>query len=535
MASLWAQKAPLADILSSELVRNFEALKAKGTPAPYFISYSVADVTEDVVRASYGALLRSGTERRRFFDCSVRSGSPQLDNYHRLPGQTFRMARAATLPLDDLPNPIRRILWYETNHCYEASVSRLAAVQSHVQTAPPNPPLPDFSLSGPVTSITPLAAARLDRDAWAARLRNLSAGFKEFPAVLQSEISVTNHTAAKALVNSEGTRLLTGSNFSRVVISCRAKAADGEDMQLSDSFEAFDPSKLPNDKVLLDALILQADLMSRLKRSPELEPFTGPAIFSGAASAMLFAEVLGKGVESRGADSAPLAGQLGQAVLPETFTVISAPTIHQAGPFDLIGSYSHDDEGVPARPVAVVEKGVLKSLLTSRAPAPGFPHSNGHGRKQPGFEASGRLSNLFVDSSVTVAGEDLKAKLVAEATRQRKPYGLYIERIRFGDPPPPQQGAAQPRPVIIVSAYRISANGRKDQLVRGAVIAGDRFKILKNIIAASDFKQAVNLMEQGESGLVPVSIVAPPILVSEVETKPSVKPSDRPPFLPRPE
>ncbi|GAB2728865.1 hypothetical protein GCM10027072_23790 [Streptomyces bullii] len=47
------------------------------------------------------------------------------------------------------------------------------------------------------------------------------------------------------------------------------------------------------------------------------------------------------------------------------------------------GSYAHDDEGVAAVPVRLVEDGRWSGLLTSRAhPGPGG--SNGHGRRAPG-------------------------------------------------------------------------------------------------------------------------------------------------------
>ena len=55
---------------------------------------------------------------------------------------------------------------------------------------------------------------------------------------------------------------------------------------------------------------------------------------------------------------------------------------------DLNGYCTYDDEGVKARPVTVVENGVLKTFLMSRSPVQGVDHSNGHGRRQPGLEVA---------------------------------------------------------------------------------------------------------------------------------------------------
>ena len=62
-----------------------------------------------------------------------------------------------------------------------------------------------------------------------------------------------------------------------------------------------------------------------------------------------------------------------QKVLPETFSVIFDPTVRRKGEsMDLVGAYRYDNEGVKARRVPVIEKGVLKNFLMSRTPVEGF-------------------------------------------------------------------------------------------------------------------------------------------------------------------
>ena len=79
--------------------------------------------------------------------------------------------------------------------------------------------------------------------------------------------------------------------------------------------------------------------------------------------------------------------------------VVLDPTRRKLDGIDLNGWYEYDDEGVKARAVTAVDKGILKTFLMSRSPIQGFEHSNGHGRRQPGLEVVSRQSNLIVQSS----------------------------------------------------------------------------------------------------------------------------------------
>jgi len=69
-------QSPLIKILSDELDRNYQTLKQKGDPAPYFIGYSVIDQEADVISASGGALDAQNHVHQRALDVTVRTGSP---------------------------------------------------------------------------------------------------------------------------------------------------------------------------------------------------------------------------------------------------------------------------------------------------------------------------------------------------------------------------------------------------------------------------------------------------------------------------
>ncbi|MBV9222752.1 MAG: peptidase U62, partial [Acidobacteriaceae bacterium] len=275
--------------------------------------------------------------------------------------------------------------------------------------------------------------------------------------------------------------------------------------------------------------------LDALVQAPPVEPMLCPAILSGRASAVFFHEIFGHRIEGhRQKDvSEGQTFKLGQQVLPPFMNVQSDPTKRSYNGFDLIGYYDFDDEGVKARPVKVVENGILKTFLLSRSPVGEFVHSNAHGRRQPGFEVVSRQSNLIVESSKQVSMSDLRAALIAEIKRQGKPYGLYFEEVSSGYTTT-GRGGLQAFTVVPLVVYRVYPDGRPDELVRGADIVGTPLSSFQKILATSDRPEVFNGYCGAESGSVPVSAVSPAILVSEIEIQRKQNAQQKLPVLPPP-
>src|SRR6202167_2161465 len=166
-------------------------------------------------------------------------------------------------------------------------------------------------------------------------------------------------------------------------------------------------------------------------------------------------------------------------------------------------------------------------------PIKGFDHSNGHGRRQPGYEVVSRQSNLLVESSQAVPEARLREMLVQEIKRQNKPYGLYFQDVTGGVTTTGRQGV-QAFKVMPVVVYKVFPDGRPDELIRGADIVGPPLASFAKILATSDKPEVFNGYCGAESGSVPVSAVSPAVLVSEIEIEKKNKSQDRPPLLPFP-
>ena len=82
--------------------------------------------------------------------------------------------------------------------------------------------------------------------------------------------------------------------------------------------------------------------------------------------------------------------------------------------------------------------------------------------------------------------------------------------------------------------YKVFADGRPDELVRGVDIVGTPLAALTKIVATGDTAEVFNGYCGAESGSVPVSAASPAILISELEVQKKESSTDRPPILPPP-
>jgi predicted Zn-dependent protease len=536
---LAAATPSLVCILKAELDREFGLLKTKADPAPYYMAYEVTEEQADSASASLGALVDQVHMRSRGLDTTIRVGSPKFDNYHPYKGTPIRFTVFRRLSLGDDANEIKRAAWEESDRVYRLASRRFLQLKTDEQLiAAQSEQDSDFSVEPAATYSQLPEAYSYDMNAWAQKLRAWSAEFKGHSQILVSGIGFRAQRETRTLVNTEGTAIQQGNDLFRIEINAAALAPDGMDVQDFASFEAADPTHLPAEDVVQSRVREVASKVDALVNAPPAEPIVCPAILSGRASAVFFHEIFGHRVEGHRqkdiTEDQTFTKMLGQKVLPSFISVEFDPTKRTYNGSDLIGDYEYDDEGVKARPVRVVEDGVLKTFLLSRSPVGEFVHSNGHGRRQAGFEVVARQSNLIVESSRQLSDADLRAQLIDEIKRQNKPYGLYFEDVASGYTTTGRQGT-QAFKVVPLVVYRVYANGRPDELIRGVDIVGTPLASFQKILATSDRVEVFNGYCGAESGSIPVSAVSPAILVSEIETQKKQNAQRKTPLLARPE
>jgi TldD protein len=378
---------------------------------------------------------------------------------------------------------------------------------------------------------------KVDRAAWEQRVTALSRVFRDYPDVYQNLVMLTVQNETDYFASSEGSRVVTPHLQARVVVFAVTRAEDGMDLFRAQTFEAEAVEGLPTQPELETALRELGKSLEALRKAPVTEPFDGPAILSGRAAAVFFHEVLGhrlEGQRQRGDEEGQtFTKEVDKEVLPTFLSVADDPTLTTFGKTWLSGNYEYDDEGQKARRVELIHDGVLKTFLMSRLPIASFAASNGHGRAQTGRVPTGRQGNLIVTSTKTEPEAELRKQLIEEAKKQGKPYGLYFEDISSGFAVT-TRSSPQAFQVIPLVVWRVYVDGRPDELVRGVSIVGTPLAAMKSILATGDKREVFNGECGAESGTVPVSAVAPAMLMSEMETQRQPQGTARPPILPIP-
>jgi TldD protein len=312
---------------------------------------------------------------------------------------------------------------------------------------------------------------------------------------------------------------------------------------------------------LTQAMKEVAEHVTALTQAPKGESYDGPVLFDAPAAAQLFGQLLGDNLRPpRKPVSDPgrvppivpseLENRVGSRILPEWMDVVDDSTQTKLGDRTLLGHYLFDIEGVAPQPVKLVDKGVLKTFLLTRTPVfKDYPGSNGHARLSGPFgEQSPGFGNLFVRASQTTPAAQMKQKLIDLCKQQNKPYGILIRKLDFPSSASVEQlrhlfqaagGAhAVTAPLLV---YKVYPDGR-EELVRGLIFHGVSTRSLRDIDAASDENYVFDLIESNAtfsrmgagSYIVTASVVAPAILVDEMELEPVEEETPKLPIVPPP-
>jgi TldD protein len=526
----------LLKTMQDELARAKTEL-AKSESAPYFISYTVYDQDLIVLVGAYGSLLTDAALQRRQADVTMRVGSPALDNTH---GQSRSSGMSSgTLPIGEDPDASARVLWELTDREYKRAAPAFLNVKTNTAVrAEEEDTSPDFSKETPQTHVEKSTAPlHFDRSAWEEEIRRLSAAFRKFPDIYFATVVLQVTNSNERTVSSEGSAVETPSTSARLVMEAQTRADDGMDLLRVETFQAPSPGGLPGEADLAAKIDKIASDLRALKNAPAAEPYDGPALLSGRAAAVFFHEMLGHRLEGHRQrdeeEGQTFTKKVGQEVLPKFLSVTDDPTTAEMVGIKLAGTYAFDSEGVPAQRVEVIQNGILKNFLMSRMPIKNFSQSNGHGRNQPGLMPTGRQGNLIVTSTQSVPESQMRQELIDEVKKQNKPYGLYFDDIQGGFTLT-QRSLPQAFQVLPVIVYKVYADGRPDELVRGVDIVGTPLAALTRILMTGDTEHVFNGVCGAESGQVPVSAAAPAMLFSEMEVQKRQHSHERPPILPPP-
>ena len=531
-------------------LRHSRALDSVNLEKPYFVSYTIEEGESFAVTATLGGIVGSSDMRFRIPRVQVRVGDYQFDNTNYAGGGAgtgrYDIER---FPIEDQYAVLRRYLWLDTDQTYKAAVEAFARKGAALKNMSAPEPIADFARAEPVRLQERIPEEKLDRAAWLARMRAISAIFAEFPRVLSSSVEMQATKDLRYLANSEGTEVRTGGDTLMVRVRAVGQAADGMYVRDATAIHSRDFAHAAGEAVLAGEARRVAENVAALSLAPAGDTYNGPVLFEGAAAAQLFAELLGRNLvltrkpvtEPGRPNTAPvseLEGRQGARILPEWMDVVDDPTQKEWRGRRMFGGYEVDLEGVVPKPLTLVEKGILKTFLLTRQPVAGFAASNGRAQLPGAFGANrAAISNLFVSATQSAPVKDLEKQLIQICQSRNQPYGILVRKLDFPSSAPidelrrlmaasARDGGGSHLVSLPVLIYRVDKDG-KEELVRGVRFRELNVRSLRDIRAAGDDANVFDYLENGAplaligagAYVVESSVIAPSVLVDDVEVR----------------
>ena len=527
----------LLNALTEELQRSMRDLSVEEFGPPYFLSYSLKDYDSLTVWGERGSIFEKNLERNRSGYAELRVGDYMMDN--TIDGFLENLDNEGpsadnTMPVDDDPQSLRFALWRLTDIKYKEALRRYLGKRGRmIHEALRNRETPDFTREKSYRYLQEPLEVRWSSEPWEELVRRVSASLGRHRFLIHSKVEVRATQERRWYVNSEGSSIYTEARYYSVQATGATLAKDGMPLRNFYSAYARVPEELPTEDEIQGGLEELARELGELREAEVMEPYSGPTLLAPQAAGVFVHEAIGHRLEGErqisDLEGQTFRGRVGQQILPNFLSIYDDPSQVSFNGHKLLGAYEFDDEGTPGQRVTLVEKGVLRDFLRSRTPVEGRTQSNGHGRHGYYEDPMARMSSLFVEADKGLAEDELFARLLEEIERQDRPFGLYIAKVEGGETSTGRYDlqAFSGTPTLV---YKVMPSGDRI-LARGAEFIGTPLLSVNKIVAAGQGSVAYHGYCGAESGWVPVSTIAPPLLLQEMELQRAKNRNLNPPIL----
>lgn len=560
------QNQEILRAMRDEIKRSMQDLRLPALEKPYYIQYSLVQNASTNIKASFGSLTESHLSQDKRLTVGLRVGSAQFDNTNFFdPALGFfgssddeERFKSRSIPSELDYSALRRELWLATDAAYKQSAELYAKKQAALKNRVRIDTLADFTLFPAASSVDTIPIPTLDKTYFERLAVDLSAIFRDFPAVTLSTVAVEYNTKQELFVNTEAREYVRTDLIIGIEIVATAQAKDG--MPLAQVYSTYSrtPSGLPSRDSLLKATRALAQKLSQSLTAPIAQAYSGPVLLEDQAAAEAFLQIFAPNlvtqrspVTERGisdnSQNATFQNKVGARVMPEFLSVSVTPSQAVYNTTQLVGAYRIDDEAIPAESFQIIKGGYLKGLMASRTPTRRIKTSNGHNR---GGAAMFSILDVSAGKDRTQPFKKLCARMLQLCKDRDLPYGIVVRKIlnpnilmttlyslTEGEFP----FARTPGQMTALEAYRVYPDGR-EELIRGCDIAGMTVQSFKEILAVGDRKAAYNCYAlpvtaaffSGGAQFLPASVIVPALLFEDIEIRPIEDDFTKPPILPHP-
>jgi predicted Zn-dependent protease len=478
--------------LKKEVERGLEGLRLPGLAAPFFISYTLSDITKWNISATYGSLISSNVINSRA------CGSRLLIGDYNCTDENFQGRTGGNSGFDGSPcidndeEGLRYTVWRDLDAIYKNAAETYEQKQSAIKQL--NIPakeleLPDWDKTPTVEmNSIPSAENIVDRHTLDEYVKAASAVFNDYNELFDSRVELIARKEITYFYNTEKSSYRLPKFVLVVLVSAQTQTADGEKM--ADHIELIFGSvaELPPLEDMKGKCRELAEKLIAETKAPKIDDsYTGPVLFEGLSVARLFYSAffndislvaarkpLSDGGYSYGGNE--MEEMIGKRITAKEITIEDLTGTPEYNGVKLWGYTPIDAQAVvPPAKLTIVEKGHLKTLLSDRVPTEKVPHSNGHA------QSAGTTGPGVIKMSDTRAEpiDKIRQNLLSLAKEEGFDYAYVVKNLS----------------AYSEELYKVYADGREER-VRSASINDIDFRVFKKIVAVSDKELIHNFIAQ---------------------------------------
>jgi predicted Zn-dependent protease len=522
------QKAAIDKIIPLLKKHSKRALKmhVHGFPHPYFASFLLRDIESFNTWASNGSMYRRNTDRSRYVYSDVRVGNNRYDqvsdgglydNDEELESYNF-----VKVPVDDrVYDGLIIALWRLSETKFrEALVDYNQRESAGVSRLDPNRKFYSYVPAPKTISIKYARPEVIDEEKWARFCKETSRWMSELPNLSSSFVDFTVTQESKVFVSTENSVIVQHSQVFTLSAMFQKLTTEGSQIEQEVVINVGTQKELPSIREFKKLALTKYDQLQKLVRAKRIHAFSGPVLLYPGPAGLLFHEAIGHRLEGNRllstGEGQTFKNQEEKRILNVDLTIRDYPRLKEFQGKKCIGAFDFDDEGMPARNALLVDRGILKGFLNSRAASSEkYFTPNGHARNSTSQRPISRMGVTIIKGRKTVPLELMRAQLIEEIKRQGKPFGMIVYETSGGETETTRYDF-QAFSGEISFATLIYANG-KEVVIRGVNFVGTPLQALNNIIAVSEQRELDNGYCGAESGMIPVTTISPGVLLSNLE------------------
>lgn len=508
--------------MQDEMARTMKDLKTKGMAKPYYAAYKVSAGDSFAVGAFMG---EKYVENESKGDISIsvmlRAGDKKTDS-------SFFENTVISTAESQLPSmsyeSIRRALWLQTDNAYKQALDQYTKKLAYLKKKQVKQENPDFSAAEISSDVPSPEFPPFDKDYLISLAEEMSKQ-GDVKSLKKFSVFAAARQSAVFFLSSEGAKYVKDDSTLTITLRAEADTPEGFPIEASKSLSYKSQDELPSKEELLKTAKDFSEEMQAAVLSPKGEAFIGPVLLEDQAAAYLFANMFANNITNtkktlslnndKDYNMGEFARKKGLKVMPFDFNVVDDPEVETFKGKKLAGFYKVDDEGVRPSKLQIVKDGKLTELPATRSSG----KTNGHARLglfENKLYAKAMPSNLFFLPQKTLPKEELKTRLMQDCLKENLDYCYIIRRFDGGN----------------ITAYKVDAKTGEETLTHGFEMPALSTRALRDITAAGDDLTLTNYYSSRQPSY---ALVAPSVILSEMELKPSQVENKKPPKLEKPQ